>query len=135
PHHVAHLDGGPRRRGGGEVGAPRGRCARGPRRRAERLRELRHPRRGPLRRDGVTPPGLAVVHEADRSRYVLRLDGRVVGVADYRDRGDALVFHHTEIDPARRGHGLGAILVRGALDDVRARGRVIVPTCWYVAEF
>ena len=77
----------------------------------------------------------AVDHEAERSRYVLRLDGEVVGVADYRDRGDVLVFHHTEIDPARRGQGLGDVLLRGALDDVRARGRQIVPTCWFVADF
>ena len=79
--------------------------------------------------------GTEVVHEADHARYVLRVDGVAAGVADYRDRGDALVFHHTEIDRARRGHGLGAALVRGALDDVRARGRTVVPTCWYVAEF
>lgn len=76
-----------------------------------------------------------VAHDPDRARYVLRVDGEVVGVADYRDRGDALVFHHTEVERDRRGHGLGAILVRGALDDVRARGRTIVPTCWFVAEF
>ena len=76
-----------------------------------------------------------VHHDAERSRYELLVDGRLVGVADYRDRGDALVFHHTEIDPARRGAGLGAELVRHALDEVRARGRRIVPTCWFVAEF
>ena len=76
-----------------------------------------------------------VLHEPDHTRYLLRVDGEVVGVADYRDRGDALVFHHTEVDRARRGHGLGGVLVRAALDDVRARGRTIVPTCWFVAEF
>lgn len=76
-----------------------------------------------------------VLHEPDRSRYLLKTDGAVAGVADYTDRGDALVFHHTEIDRARRGHGLGSVLVRGALDDVRARGRRVVPTCWFVAEF
>jgi predicted GNAT family acetyltransferase len=46
-----------------------------------------------------------------------------------------LLFHHTEIDAPLRGDGLGAELVRGALDDVRARGRTIFPTCWYVAAF
>lgn len=76
-----------------------------------------------------------VALDPDRARYVLRVDGEIVGVADYRDRGDALVFNHTEIERDRRGHGLGAILVRGALDDVRARGRTIVPSCWFVAEF
>ena len=76
-----------------------------------------------------------VVHDVDHARYVLRVGGEVAGVADYRDRGDALVFHHTEIDRARRGHGLGATLVRGALDDVRVRGRQVVATCWFVADF
>ena len=56
----------------------------------------------------------------------------VVGVAEYRVQGDAVVFHHTLIDPARRGHGLGAVLVQGALDDVRRSGRKVVPVCWYV---
>lgn len=71
----------------------------------------------------------------DRSRYELLLDGRVVGVADYHDTGDALVFPHTEIDRAHRGKGLGEVLVRAALDDVRSQGRTIVPSCWFVRDF
>jgi predicted GNAT family acetyltransferase len=69
------------------------------------------------------------------SRYELVVDGRVVGVADYRTTGDAVLFPHTEVDPAHRGRGLGAVLVRGALDDVRTTGRRVVPRCWYVAQF
>jgi uncharacterized protein len=42
---------------------------------------------------------------------------------------------HTVIDPARRRQGLGAELVRGALDDLRRRGHRVVPSCWFVAEF
>ena len=71
----------------------------------------------------------------ERSRYEILQDGRVVGIAEYVDRGGVLVFHHTEIDTPLRGAGLGAALVRAALDDVRARGRQIVATCWYVAAF
>ena len=77
----------------------------------------------------------AVRHDAEQSRYELLQDGRVVGIAEYVDRGEVLVFHHTEIDARLRGDGLGAQLVRGALDDVRARSRRIVATCWYVADF
>jgi predicted GNAT family acetyltransferase len=62
-----------------------------------------------------------VRHRPEASRYEVLLDGRVVGVADYADRGDVLVFHHTEIDAPLRGRGLGAELVRFALDDLRAR--------------
>ena len=71
----------------------------------------------------------------ERSRYELLVDGELVGVADYREQGDVLVFPHTEIDASRRGQGLGAVLVQGALDDVRSHGQKVVPACWYVAEF
>lgn len=70
-----------------------------------------------------------------RSRYELVDDGAVVGAADYRVDGDVVVMPHTEIDRQRRGQGLGAVLVQGALEDLRAQGATVVPTCWYVAEF
>ena len=70
-----------------------------------------------------------------RSRYKISVDGRMVGFADYRDHSDTVVFPHTEIEPAMRNQGLGAELVRHALDDVRALGGTVVPSCWYVAEF
>jgi len=76
-----------------------------------------------------------VRNNAPRSRYEVSLDGRLVGFADYRAEGDIVVFPHTEIEPSMRNQGLGAELVRGALDDVRARGGTVVAQCWYVAEF
>jgi len=70
-------------------------------------------------------------------RYELLVDGELAGVADYRPSREpgVLVFPHTEVDPSRRGSGLGEVLVRRALDDVRARGERVVPACWFVAEF
>ena len=76
-----------------------------------------------------------VHHNPDRSRYELLVDGRVAGVADYRLGDDVIVFPHTEIVAQLRGRGLGAVLVQGALDDVRDAGRRVVPACWYVARF
>ena len=76
-----------------------------------------------------------VRHDAERSRYELVVDGVVVGVADYSLHGGTWVFPHTEIVRTHRGRGLGAELVRGALDDVRRAGGKVVPRCWYVAEF
>jgi predicted GNAT family acetyltransferase len=69
------------------------------------------------------------------SRYELIIDGDVLGIADYHASGDAIVLPHTVIEPARRGKGLGATLVRGVLDDMRERGETVVPACWYVASF
>jgi predicted GNAT family acetyltransferase len=69
--------------------------------------------------------------EADRYELV---DGdRVLGVAAYRRRGDTVEFTHTEVDQDEEESGLGSRLVRGALDDVRARGGSVVPLCPFVA--
>lgn len=70
-----------------------------------------------------------------RSRYEIVVDGEVVGVAEYTRQGDVITFTHTEVDPERRDGGYAAKLVRGALDDVRARGLTVVARCPYVAKF
>jgi predicted GNAT family acetyltransferase len=71
----------------------------------------------------------------EASRYELAVDGELVGVADYYLAGSLLVFPHTEIAHEVRGQGLGAVLVKAALDAARASGYQVVPRCWYVAEF
>lgn len=68
----------------------------------------------------------------DRSRFELRLGEEVVGHIAYRRDGDVLDLHHTEIADDHEGEGLGGRLVRGVLDDVRARGLRVVPTCPFV---
>ncbi len=47
-------------------------------------------------------------HNVPRSRYEITVDDRVVGFAEYRRRGNAVVFPHTEIEPSMRDRGLGA---------------------------
>ena len=76
-----------------------------------------------------------LVDEPAQGRYVLHLDGEPVGLADYHLDGDVVVIPHTEIDPGRRGGGLGAELVGRVLDHVRAQGRRVRPDCWYVARY
>jgi uncharacterized protein len=71
----------------------------------------------------------------EKSRYELIDEGDLVGVADYSVSGDRVVMSHTEIVPSRRGQGLGAILIRESLEDLRELGRTVVPMCWYVAQY
>ncbi|MGN6474571.1 MAG: GNAT family N-acetyltransferase [Mycobacteriales bacterium] len=71
----------------------------------------------------------------ERSRYELLDDGEVAAFADYSEAPGVVVFPHTVVIPELRGRGLGALLVRQALDDVRTSGRQVVATCWYVADF
>jgi predicted GNAT family acetyltransferase len=79
---------------------------------------------------------LEVRHAPDHSRYELWDGDDLIGLATYRP-GEAgvLVFPHTEIRTDRRGQGLGDVLVRGALEDVRQRGFRVVPACWFVDDF
>jgi predicted GNAT family acetyltransferase len=70
--------------------------------------------------------------DPEASRYEIVDGDRVLGVAAYERRGDTVVFTHTEVDPDAGQSGLGGTLVRGALDDVRARGGSVIPQCPFV---
>jgi uncharacterized protein len=84
---------------------------------------------------GVTETN-RVRNNREASRYeLIDGDGQLLGVADYRIDANVVVMPHTEIVRDRRGNGLGAELVRAALDDVRASGALVRPLCWYVVEF
>ena len=74
------------------------------------------------------------VHDAPgRNRYEARIDGELVGFAEYQRSGDRVLFTHTEVEPRVSGQGVGSALVRGALDDVRAGGpHRVVPLCPFV---
>jgi predicted GNAT family acetyltransferase len=75
-----------------------------------------------------------VRHNAAARRYEMDVHGELA-VAQYVERDGVLVFTHTETPHSVRGQGYGARLVKGALDDVRSRGKKIVPACWFVREF
>ncbi|MFF2273904.1 GNAT family N-acetyltransferase [Agromyces sp. NPDC058136] len=77
-----------------------------------------------------------LVHEPDARRYVLRIDGTIASVLDYRVLGDAVAFTRTFTNPSYRGSGLAGEVVRFAVDDVEANSQHrIVPSCWYVDEW
>lgn len=76
----------------------------------------------------------AVRHNEAQTRYELDTE-HGMAVAVYRQQGDALVFVHTEVPPKDEGKGIGAQVVRAALDDSRKRGFKIVPACSFVVAF
>jgi hypothetical protein len=69
------------------------------------------------------------------SRFEIRLDGDLVGFADYFDDDGVRAFPSTEVDPSRRGQGLAGKLVGHALRETRAEGLKVDPVCPYVAAF
>jgi uncharacterized protein len=78
---------------------------------------------------------IAVQDNPGKSRYELVLDEHVVGEILYRPTPDHLVLLHTEVLPSLENKGLGARLVAGALDDIRARGLRVVPFCPFVRSY
>ena len=77
---------------------------------------------------------MSVRHNEAESRYELDTP-HGLAVAVYRQQGDSRLFTHTEVPPEDEGHGLGAQLVRAALDDTKAHGLRIVPACSFVVAF
>jgi len=81
------------------------------------------------------PAEADVVHVPEASRYELRLDGRLIGLAAYRRREGRIAFTHTEIDEACEGRGFGSRLAAAALDDARRQGLVVVPLCPFITYY
>jgi hypothetical protein len=79
--------------------------------------------------------GVVIVDAPEAERYEARIDERVVGFARYRRTGDRILFHHTEVDPAVEGRGIGSRLAAGALDDALARGLRVIVGCPFIGAY
>ena len=51
------------------------------------------------------------------------------------DDGTRRAFDHTVVDPERRGRGITTMLVKAALDDLRAKELTLTNYCRFVADF
>jgi predicted GNAT family acetyltransferase len=78
---------------------------------------------------------LTVVDNVDEQRFEARAGDAVAGFVRYRRTPEGVVAAHTEVDDAYEGQGVGSTLVRGMLDELRARGEKVVPQCPFVRSF
>jgi predicted GNAT family acetyltransferase len=78
---------------------------------------------------------VVVTDAPDEHRFEARIDGELLGVAEYRLGEGEITFTHTEVADAAEGRGVGGRLVRAALDDVRGRGLRVVPQCPFVRSY
>jgi len=77
----------------------------------------------------------AVSDNPAHHRYDVAVDDAVAGFTVYERRPGLIAFMHTEIGDEWEGRGLGSTLVRGALDDVRAKGLAVLPYCPFVRSW
>jgi predicted GNAT family acetyltransferase len=76
-----------------------------------------------------------ITDNAGKNRYEIRLDGDLAGFVEYETGENTVVLVHTEVDSAFEGKGVGSSLARGALDDIRGKGRSVVPVCPFIKKW
>jgi uncharacterized protein len=76
-----------------------------------------------------------VVDNRSELRYEIRVDEELAGTIRYTLDPGVITLVHTEVEPRHEGEGVGSALVKGALDDIRARDLRLRPLCPFVAEY
>ena len=79
-------------------------------------------------------PGLAIEHDAARSRFRTVVDG-LEGIAEYRLAGNVLRLTHTEVPAALEGRGIASALVREALAFAARQGLKVEPRCSFARGY
>jgi predicted GNAT family acetyltransferase len=64
-----------------------------------------------------------------KGRYSVKLDGVEAEMTYSRAGASLIIIDHTEVPEALRGRSVGQALVRRAVEDARAEGRLIMPLC------
>ena len=75
-----------------------------------------------------------VRHNPQATRFEAEVEGRLAR-CDYRMRDGVMHLVHTEVPPALEGRGLGAALVRAALEHASAEGLRVRPMCSFVSTY
>lgn len=75
-----------------------------------------------------------VIHEKENERFVIYNEGNEVYV-EYTMRNNEIDLNHTYTNPALRGKGLAAHVVRAALEFAKENNLKVIPTCSYVQSF
>ena len=78
---------------------------------------------------------MTVADRPNELRYEIEVDGEVAGFLMYRLEPGVIELVHTDVAPKWEGKGVGGALVKGALDDVRARGLKMRPFCPFVSAY
>ena len=79
---------------------------------------------------------IRVTRDDEHSRYEGRLeDGELVSVIGFNRIGDVVDITYTGTKRRHRGKGFAGSVTRHALDDIRAEGWKVRPSCGYTASY
>lgn len=72
----------------------------------------------------------------ERGRFEVYVDGELAGFTEYEvgDHG-VITLPHTRVEERFGGRGLAGVVVKFALDDIRAEGYLVHPECAYAKKW
>lgn len=77
---------------------------------------------------------LKVENNRAEHQFEINLDGAKALIA-YKKNGEVYDLHHTEVPAQFEGKGIGSALVKGALEQIKADGAKIIPSCPFIASY
>jgi len=80
------------------------------------------------------PGEVPIRHNPQASRFEAEVEGRFAR-CDYRLVDGVMHLVHTEVPAALEGRGIGAALVRTALEHASAQGLRVRPRCSFVSAY
>jgi len=75
-----------------------------------------------------------VLDNAEEGRFELKLEGQTAYVY-YELKPGKITFMHTDVPLVMSGKGVASRLIKGALEQARARGLKVVADCPFVAGY
>ncbi|WP_166139854.1 GNAT family N-acetyltransferase [Nocardioides ochotonae] len=76
---------------------------------------------------------VTVTNSPAHQRYEALVEGETLaGFLAYQETNELVVLTHTEVEPSFEGRGIGGVLARAALDDIRERGLKALVVCPFV---
>jgi len=80
-------------------------------------------------------PETALRDNEVEDQFELLVDGAPAGILTYSIEDGDYALNHEQIDPSFQGLGMGSQLVSLALDQIRSKGRGVLPYCPFVLSF
>lgn len=79
----------------------------------------------------------SVTRNDDKHRYEVEVDGELAGFIEFTDNSAGTVrdMPHTRVFDGHEGQGLAGQMAQAALEDVRASGMLMIPTCPYLQGY
>ncbi|MGD9841670.1 MAG: GNAT family N-acetyltransferase [Steroidobacteraceae bacterium] len=81
-----------------------------------------------------TASTMQVIDNPARSRYELQVAGQLAFI-DYRRNAGVVSMTYAKVPAELNGRGIGATLVKGALELARAQGEQVIPLCSFIATY